>query len=85
MPIRVKGKKSKKCALDALGLAKIFNDKITTDKKHGMISGLREEIHFHMVKMVITILPDILMESIKNSQLPQGLQPQVNMGDQTFF
>lgn len=50
-----------------------------------MISGLREEIHFHMVKMVITILPDILMESIRNSQLPQGPQPQVNMEDQTFF
>ena len=45
-----------------------------------MISGLREEIHFYMVKMGISILPNILMESIKNSQLPQ-----VNMGYQTFF
>ena len=50
-----------------------------------MISGLREEIHFYMVKMGISILPDILMESIKNSQLPQGPPPQVNMGYQTFF
>ena len=59
--------------------------KLQQKKKHGMISGLREEIHFHMVKMGISILPDILMESIKNSQLPQGPQPQVNMGYQTFF
>ena len=63
----------------------LLNDKITADKNHGMISGLREEIHFYMVKMGISILPDILMESIKNSQLPQGPPPQVNMGYQTFF
>ena len=50
-----------------------------------MISELREEIHIYTVKMGISILPDNLMESIKNSQLTQGPPPQVNMRYKTFF
>ena len=63
----------------------LFDVIIGTPDKDLPVSGLREEIHFYMVKMGISILPDILMESIKNSQLPQGPPPQVNIGYQIFF
>ena len=63
----------------------LLDAKISASDKDLPVSGLREEIHFYMVKMGISILPDILMESIKNSQLPQGPPTKVNMGYQTFF